>query len=212
MATVNKFVKQLSGVNMPNVFNPYRDICEIHDKKNAASLRRKNLGACLESVRKNGVKTIWVARDLGHRGGRRTGIPLTDEANLNAAREMFGSAPLSRATVGPTIAEQTAATIWQSMSEVREPVMLWNVFPFHPHEPSESLSNRCHTSKERLETWPIFLDLIDLLRPTKLIAIGNDAEKALRGLSVATEKVRHPSYGGKNEFILGIRSIYKIKS
>ena len=28
------------------------------------------------------TNTIWIARDLGYRGGRRTGVPLTDETGL----------------------------------------------------------------------------------------------------------------------------------
>ena len=30
-----------------------------------------------------------------------------------------------------------------------KPVMLWNVFPFHPHEADDPMSNRCHTRSER---------------------------------------------------------------
>jgi len=29
-----------------------------------------------------GSNTIWMGRDLGYRGGRRTGLALTDEAHL----------------------------------------------------------------------------------------------------------------------------------
>jgi hypothetical protein len=44
--------------------------------------------------------TIWVARDLSYRGGRRTGIPITDEVHLEGAAAMTGGIQLGRATLG----------------------------------------------------------------------------------------------------------------
>ena len=55
------------------------------------------------------METIWIARDLGYRGGRRTGVPLTDEVHLTHAAALMGGIALERATEGPAIAERTAA-------------------------------------------------------------------------------------------------------
>jgi hypothetical protein len=44
--------------------------------------------------------TIWVARDLGYRSGRRTGIPVTDEVQLEGATAMTGNIQPDRATSG----------------------------------------------------------------------------------------------------------------
>jgi uracil-DNA glycosylase len=154
---------------------------------------------------------MWIARDLGYRGGRRTGVPLTDEVHLQTAGSLLGGITLSRATRGPIVAERTAAIVWRILSKIGEPAVLWNVFPFHPHELADPLSNRCHTRKEREACWPLLEALVAMVRPQRIIAIGRDAGLALTDLAVPVQLVRHPSYGGQAEFIAGLHKIYGSK-
>ncbi|WP_347400367.1 uracil-DNA glycosylase family protein [Sphingomonas paeninsulae] len=88
--------------------------------------------------------------------------------------------------------------------------MLWNVFPFHPHEADAPLSNRCHTRSERVATWALLQSLIEMLRPRQIVAIGRDAQMALGELSIPTRAARHPSYGGQNEFMATMHALYGI--
>lgn len=154
------------------------------------------------------IDTIWVARDLGYRGGRRTGVPLTDEVHLGQAAALMGGITLDRATRGPVVAERTAAIVWGMLARIGEPVVLWNIFPLHPHEANDPFSNRCHTRAEREATWPLLTALMAMIKPRRIVAIGRDAGMALNGLDIAVETVRHPSYGGQAEFISGVNHIY----
>ena len=208
MKTATDFVTALSAVTLDNAFNPYRDICPVHDAPDAADQRRSNLLHCLEACAGGDADTIWIARDLGYRGGRRTGIPLTDEAHLPDASRLFSGAALSRATVGPLVAERTATITWGQLKAIGKPVMLWNVFPLHPHAPGNAMTNRCHKKSERATTWPFMLALLELVKPRKLVAIGRDAGEALADLNIDVSVVRHPSYGGQADFIAGIQDIY----
>ena len=70
------------------------------------------------------------------------------------------------------------------------------------------MSNRCHTRGEREACRPILTALFEMLRPRRVIAIGRDAYLALTDLGVDVEAVRHPSYGGQNEFIGGVFDLY----
>jgi hypothetical protein len=167
---------------------------------------------CLESAIKTKIDTIWIARDLGYRGGRRTGVPLTDEVHLAAAGSLFGGVALNRATHGPMVAERTAAVVWGLLRRIGEPAVLWNVFPLHPHENNDPLSNRCHTRAERAATWSLLEALIEMIKPRRIIAIGKDAGAALTEISVPVSLVRHPSYGGQAEFIAGICGLYGVSS
>jgi hypothetical protein len=207
--TPSKFVAALAAMRLPAVFNPYADCCDVHDRSDAARLRRKNLQAFLEAALSVKVDTIWVARDLGYRGGRRTGVPLTDEVHLDVVGQMLGI-ELRRATKGPAVAERTAAVVWRVLAEIGEPVLLWNVFPFHPHEPDDPFSNRCHTAQEREITLPLLGELMDMFKPSRLVAIGRDADLALRDMAVPVSAVRHPSYGGQSEFIAGLYTLYGV--
>lgn len=208
MKTPKSFAEALAQTRLPSVFNPYADCCPTYDRTNAARVRRRNLERCLEAAIAAHVDTIWIARDLGYRGGRRTGVPLTDEIHLDRAAALMGGIALDRATRGPALAERTAAIVWSVLTRIGEPVVLWNIFPLHPHEADDPFSNRCHTRAEREATWPLLTALIAMIKPRKIIAIGRDAGMALKGLDITIEVVRHPSYGGQAEFISGINQIY----
>ncbi len=208
--TPSQFVDAIAKLQLPSVFNPYSDICPHFDLPDAASIRRRNLHAQLEAALEFGIDAIWLGRDLGYRGGRRTGVALTDEPNLpNVGRSFGRSLSLSRATVGPPMAERTATVIWRTIHQLKVRVFTWNVFPMHPHVLNEPLTNRCHTRAERSETRPILIGLLDLLQPSRLVAIGNDAEACLFDLGLPCDKVRHPSYGGISDFEVGIAALHQ---
>jgi len=91
-------------------------------------------------------------------------------------------------------------------------VFLWNVFPFHPHEPDRPFSNRSHRRHERVIGEEVLADLIAILRPRRLVAIGNDAARSalkIAGTS-AVFQVRHPSYGGQRGFIHQVSYAYNL--
>lgn len=202
------FVSELAKLRFENAFNPYAECCTRYDGSDAPTIRRLNLTLVLEAALRGGVDSIWIARDLGYRGGRRTGLPLTDDAHLSHHAKLYGGLPLRRATCGPTVSERTASVIWRVLGDVGRPTFLWNVFPLHPHVPAEPFSNRCHTRAERLGCRTLLLRLLDALRPNTVVAIGRDAQFALEDLNVASQKVRHPSYGGQSEFLDGIYRCY----
>lgn len=210
MKTPDTFAEALAETRLPSVFNPYREACSIHDRPDAAKVRRRNLVRCLEAAIDARVDTIWIARDLGYRGGRRTGVPLTDEIHLAPAGALMGGIELERATRGPVVAERTAAVVWRVLSGIRQPVVLWNIFPLHPHEPADPFSNRCHTRAEREATWPLLTALFGMIRPRRIVAIGRDAGLALSRIEIPVHVVRHPSYGGQADFIAGVHAIYNV--
>jgi hypothetical protein len=205
-----QFVKDLAALRFENVFNPYADHCGFHDAARGASIRRRNLQAIVEATLSGRVESLWVARDLGYRGGRRTGLALTDEVHLRACATLLRSEPLLQATRGPLVAERTAAVVWRTLIAIGRPVMLWNVFPLHPHRPGDPMSNRRHSRSERRACQPFLLRLIEVLSPTTVVAIGRDAEVALGELNVAATSIRHPSYGGQPEFLNGLENLYGI--
>jgi uracil-DNA glycosylase len=208
MNTPQAFADALAATSLKSVFNPYSDYCPLHDREDAARVRKRNLVLCLEAALDAQVDTIWIARDLGYRGGRRTGVPLTDEVHLASAGSLLGGIALDRATRGPVVAERTAAVVWRMLARIGAPVVLWNVFPLHPHEADDPLSNRCHSRTERDATWPFLSALIEMITPRRIVAIGRDAGLALADVAVPVMTVRHPSYGGQAEFISGVHAIY----
>lgn len=205
-----KFINELAALHFDNVFNPYADACPIHDTADAILIRRRNLEVVLSAAISNGIDSMWIARDLGYRGGRRTGLALTDEVHLFWYAKLLATPPLIRATQGPVVTERTATIVWRALRLIDHPIFLWNIFPLHPHEPSNPMSNRCHTRVERTACQQLNSWLIETLRPKKVIAIGRDAQAAMVELGIESIKIRHPSYGGQSEFLGALTELYRV--
>lgn len=210
--TPKEFTKRLTKLKSINCFNPYSDTCSVYDVKSANTIRRALLEDLLSKAIKLDIDSIWVGRDLGYRGGRRTGLALTDEFHANAYANRW-ELDAERVTVGEPYKERTASVIWDALDAIDSNVFLWNVFPLHPHEPGNSFSNRSHNSQERRIGEEILSELVRMIKPRRLIAVGNDATSSISRIapSIPAFKVRHPSYGGQTEFIHQISGLYGIQ-
>lgn len=206
--TPRSFVAALSEIRLEGVFNPYRNRCEVHDLADAPAVRRRNLRTYLTAIEQLGVDTAWMGRDLGYRGGRRTGLALTDERRLDAVALSYPGATPNKATKGPVVAERTAAEIWAILERLEQLPLLWNVFPFHPHEAGNPLTNRKFTAKELAAVSELNHALFKWLGIRRIIGIGQDAANYAKSIDINVECVRHPSYGGIEDFRRGMKEIY----
>lgn len=204
-----QFVSDLRNLSFEYTFNPYSSRCPVHDKADAPHIRARLLRRMLDSAVEAEIDSIWVGRDLGYRGGRRTGLALTDDLHMQAHARRWGMTVV-RPTLGQPVAERTAAVIWKVLDEIGPPVFLWNVFPLHPHEPGDPFSNRAHNSRERNAGEELLSMLCGMLRPRRVVAVGNDAAISLRRVVTNLDivQVRHPSYGGQTEFQKQVRALY----
>jgi hypothetical protein len=138
----------------------------------------------------------------------------TKKPNLRGSKKQAcWNVSIERATTGSIVAERTAAVIWSMLALVPAPVFLWNVFPLHPHETGDPFSNRSHKPHERAVGEELLAELIVMLRPRRLVAIGNDAAKTASRFAGEADvvQVRHPSYGGQRDFVRQVRCLYALK-
>ena len=205
----NQILDALAQFQFENTFNPYFERCVVYDSEGAPELRRRYLFEILERAAVTELDAIWVGRDLGYRGGRRTGLALTDDIHFFDHLNRW-EIESQRPTCGQPIAERTASVIWAVLLRVQVPIFLWNVFPLHPYCDSKPFSNRAHNAHERKAGVELLAAILELLKPKRIIAIGNDAYNALC-TKIPEEnlcKVRHPSYGGQNEFLRTMETLY----
>lgn len=206
--TPRKFVAALADIRLENVFNPYADRCPMHDLADGPAVRRSNLRGYLAAIENLETETIWMGRDLGYRGGRRTGLALTDERHLSEVSSSYPGTSPRRATHGHPIAERTAAEIWTVLRQLDHPPLLWNVFPFHPHEADQQFTNRRFNARELTVVNELNHALIDWLGIRRIVSIGRDAAAYASSFGIEVECIRHPSYGGVREFRAGVQHLY----
>lgn len=205
------FVQSLAALRSEDAFNPYRDRCETHDLPGAANARAHLLSSILEKATSAEVEAIWVGRDLGYRGGRRTGLAFTDDEHVADHARRWGCT-WERCFTIEAIHERSARVVWNTLHEIKHNVVMWNVFPLHPHLPDEPFSNRRFNAREKEVGLEVLSTLMALVRPHRVIAVGRDAGRAIRRISSGGPTVRHPSYGGEHLFREQIKTLYSTKS
>lgn len=97
--------------------------------------------------------------------------------------------------------EPTDTIVWNSILENSlDPykVLLWNIFPFHPHKANEPMSNRTPTQTELDAGWAYTKALLALNGEAKIFAVGQKAATTLAHYGVEAVALRHPANGGAN--------------
>lgn len=176
------------------------------------AIRRRNLRLYLEELDAIGPRMMLIGEAVSHRGGRLTGIAFVSEALMlsgidlaNGTRILGADRGYRKATDGPRLSTEASATmVWGTIRAIEPLPLLWNAFPFHPFVREKPLSNRVPAAEE-LETGSRFIGrLLRLFDFEQIVAIGNQASASLTKMSIAHEKVRHPSMAGKPQFVAGM--------
>ncbi len=180
-----------------------------YDKK-ANEIRRKNLTEYLTTILKTKPTVMLVGEAPGYRGTRRTGVPFSSEKIVLSHPFFTSRKTFAIENVDAPIAESSASIVWKTMDELGFYPVIWASFPFHPHEPGDTESNRAPTKDELLLGQSFLTELMEIFGITDVIAIGRAAEKTLGMLDIIpSSQIRHPSHGGANLFREGLTNFVK---
>ena len=167
----------------------------------ANAIRRRNLRIYLESF--SAPDILLIGEAPSYRGGRLTGIPFVSESVMLRLGPDY-----RKATPGPKLSTEASATmVWETIRAIEPLPVLWNAFPFHPHHPGNPNSNRIPTANELALGAQFIERLLRIFAFEHVVAIGNQAARSLTELGIEHVKVRHPSMGGKREFVAGVRGV-----
>ena len=199
------------------VYNQY-GLTGRPERLRANGRRRENLRLYLRHMTDMGPKVMLVGEAPGYRGCRLTGVPFTSERILLTRGK--GSWPQgARRVVGPGLGyqktdergrvtgEASATIVWQAIETLCPLPLLWNAFPFHPFRAGQPMSNRQPTKRELAVGVQYVVELSMIYGIELVVAVGKAAESALERAKIKCCPVRHPSHGGKAQFVAGIRRI-----
>lgn len=187
-------------------FNQYRDTHPELDRPGGAAMRLENLRCYLQAF--PDPKYVLVGEAAGYAGCRFSGIPFTCEMQWAGSKRLdwtTGKDLARTSTADRPWVERSATIVWEALQERRDCV-LWNAFPWHPFGASGPLSNRPpgRDLREGLDALCCFLSLFPSAQP---FAIGRVAQRALSAVGVQAPYIRHPSRGGKRQFMAGVAAL-----
>lgn len=207
IATIDRlepFLDRLAATpSPPDAHNPWSDETPY------GAIRRNNLRLYFAELLERGVDTMLLGEAPGYQGCRRTGIGFTSEPQLIYGIPelgLFGEERGYRLTgeFDKMRKEPSATIVWGELARWQFVPLIWASFPFHPHKPGKPESNRPPRRGEIEFGREIFLELIEAFRIEKIFAVGNVAHGTLAAIGIDAPKVRHPSQGGKPDFVRGI--------
>lgn len=207
MTGFHHFIAALAQTDVPgDAFNLYAQGNE------ANAIRRENLRLYLEQMATFGPRLLLVGEAPGYQGCRLTGIPFTSEHIMLGGvdgLDLFGAARGYRKTneVERIKKEPSATVVWGAIPAIRPLPLLWAAYPFHPHRPGHPWSNRAPRAEELRLGERFLTDILSLFSIETVVAVGNSAAKSLTRLGIEHVKVRHPSQGGKQDFVAGLQKI-----
>ena len=100
--------------------------------------------------------------------------------------------------------EPTDTYIWGAIVENGldpQSVLLWNIYPFHPHKEGNLFSNRTPTNSELAAGLIYTQNLLALFcKNLHIAAIGRKSAETLNTAGIAAAAMRHPANGGARQF------------
>ena len=227
--TIQEFLDKLQAYHAPMVFNPWRDYdaggSDIGPE--GAAIRRDNLRRYLKLRQQ--ARYLFIAEALGYQGGHFSGIAITSERILLgqhpdvAPESVLGdyayrrtsnpaSSLLNKVQQAKGFNEPTDTVVWNALNRhglAAFDVILWNIFPFHPHKESGLLTNRTPSAAELDAGIEYARMLLQLVPGMQVIAIGQKAAQTLQRYGVSCQAVPHPSMGGANRFKAAVAELFK---
>lgn len=181
-----------------SLLNPYSYSHPSTDLPNAAATRQRNLLNYLNHFEAK-PRYLIVGEAPGPWGCRFSGVPFTSERQFAHGELPFTGE--STSIHNPPVAERSATIFWETLKPHHQRFLVWNSIPLLPHKPGEPQHLRPPKMSEIREYLFILAFILAQLQPETVMAIGRRAEKALSFLQQPCTYVRHPSHGGKSEFV-----------
>ncbi len=191
---INEFIRRLAGHRArPGYFNPYT---QRHAQENL----RQYLLLMAECVAE---PVLVVGEAPGYKGCRLTGIPFSSSDFVLDPPHDFWQKLAPRLSITETSKENTASIVWRFLATQQVLPLFWNAFPFHPYRPYRPRTNRSPNRRELVVGQNYLTELAGIFPISTVVGLGKRGYEQVKHCLPEYEVtyVRHPSFGGKNQFI-----------
>lgn len=216
MSPLDSFIETLACYNEAGVFNPWRDTDPLDLARYETSTLWPWMGwagrrARLKNHLQRDADFMLIGEAPGYQGCHFSGVPFTSEVlvmNNQIPGIVTGGERLTSRE--RPFAEPSATIVWAALRSlgIHERTVLWNAFPWHPHEEGELLTNRTPTAEELHWSSAGALALhamVDMFPYTHIVAVGRKAEELLTACRIKADAcIRHPANGGATKFRDGL--------
>lgn len=197
---IQKFIRELKQQpNTDTIGNPYQS-------RQLAINLRYYLEAMLSI---DSPRILLVGEAPGYKGCKLTGIPFSSGEIFQRFDHPFLQQLNQKIKIKDLSGENTATIVWEYLTNKEITPLFWNSFPFHPHEAHNPLTNRAPNSKEVQQGIGYLQAIAKIYQPNLIAGVGNKgsrcAKLAFPDRNIPT--IRHPSFGGKHQFITGMNSL-----
>jgi uracil-DNA glycosylase len=160
-------------------------------------------------LNQKGKRILLVGEAPGHRGCRVTGIPFTSGRAFQKISHPLLIALKDKIQLPYIETESTSTIVWNYLSEIQTIPFFWNSFPFHPHEKNIMRGNRAPDDAELKFGVETLKAVHSIYNPDFVAGIGQKGVAALKQIfpDQTISYIRHPSFGGKSQFIMGMNNI-----
>lgn len=210
------FIETLACYNKSRVFNPWRDTDPLDLPRYEKSTLWPWMGpegrrARLKNHLLRDADFLLVGEAPGYQGAHFTGVPFTSES-LVMSNQVPGIVTAGERLTSRErpFSEPSATIVWGALREhgIHERTVLWNAFPWHPHEEGDLLTNRTPTTEELSPTGAastLLAAILDMFPYTHVLAVGRKSEELLQACGFKPDAcMRHPANGGATKFREGL--------
>lgn len=202
MDQIENFIEGLSRqAVLANTVNLYRG------KSRESEIRRHNLYCYLKQMIALKPEIMFLGEAPGYNGARYSGLAFTSEQIIND-HPFFTGQNFRFINEPPNLrSELSANTVWRVLNQHDIQPLIWNIFPFHPHKPGRTHSNRTPTMNELRMGRQFTLQLLEMFEIRHIVSLGRKAESQMNEIHGSAHYVRHPAQGGAIIFAEGINNL-----
>lgn len=200
MHTLDEFIDELKNYKSTStVTNPYL-------VEGVAANLKKYLEVMLPIKSKC---VLLVGEAPGYKGCKITGIPFTSGKVFENVAHPVLLQLKNKLSLSRIESENTATIVWSYLATKVNTPLFWNSFPFHPHNTGNQKSNRGPNSDEIAYGVRFLHALHEIFKPERIAGIGKAGVECAKQAfpSIEIKYIRHPSFGGKSDFIKGMNEI-----